>query len=289
MKPILEAARDGHYGVVAPNINNEPSCRAAIAAACEMNAPVILDIGGAANPDIAFLSEIAAKLAKEAPVPVAINLDHGGAFEIIMKAIASKFTSVMVDRSTLPFEENVAQVKEVVKIAHAVGKTVEAELGHVGQATQYSEDRDRGLTTVEEAQAYIDQTGVDFLAVAIGTSHGLYPKGMKPVIDFDRLKELRAAVEIPLVLHGSSGTAEEDLAKCAKLGISKFNIASDNFQAARECAMAHCDTQKPHEFLEYYYEGYKNQIKHYMELVGAKGNGGMSKAQEAQFAKSSIE
>ena len=149
----------------------------------------------------------------------ALNLDHGGPFEEVMLAIRNGFSSVMIDRSTLPYEENVREVKEVVKIAHAVGVSVEAELGHVGFGFEYEETRDSGLTKKEEALSYIAETGIDCLAVAVGTSHGVY-KGT-PHLEFDLLADLHRSIEIPLVLHGGSGTGDDNLKRAVETGIQK--------------------------------------------------------------------
>lgn len=231
---ITRAAKEG-YAVAAPNVSCELDARAYIEVAEDLNCPLILDVAFVAHPDIEFLAKILRGLAEQSSVPVSVQLDHGFAREEIIKAIHAGFTSVMVDRSSLPFEQNVAEVKEIVSIAHACGVSVEAELGHVGFAASYDVDRDAALTSVEEAKAYIEQTGVDCLAVAIGTAHGAYPKGFKPYLDFDRLVEIKKATDnFPLVLHGSSGTDNESLAKACKLGINKVNIANDLCRAAVE-------------------------------------------------------
>ena len=155
MKAILDKARAEGYGVTAPNVNNEDTARAAVEAAVENKAPMILDVGYSANQDIVFFGRMCEALAKEANVPIAINLDHGAKYEHAVWAIRAGFTSIMVDRSTLPYEENVAQVSELVKVAHAVDVSVEAELGHVGQGLQYSVDRNAGLTNPDQAADYV--------------------------------------------------------------------------------------------------------------------------------------
>ena len=193
------------------------------------------DIGAKGCKDMFFLGHLVRNLAKDATVPIAINLDHGGDISEIYRAIQAGFTSVMVDRSTLSFEENAKQVKEVVDIAHSIGLSVEAELGHVGQAEQYDVDRDAALTSAEDAVKFIEMTGVDCLVVSIGTAHGIYPKGFVPYLDFDRLAEIKKATNhFPLVLHGSSGTDNESLAKACSMGINKINICGDLCQAASE-------------------------------------------------------
>ncbi len=224
MKDLLEEAKRGGYAVPAPNVFDKESVEAAFNAAEELNSPVILDVGYAMG--IEETGEIAKYYGGCHPrIPWALNLDHGGPFEHVILAIRSGYSSVMVDRSTLPFEENVAQTADVVRIAHAVGVTVEAELGHVGQGIEYEATRDAGLTRPEEAAEFVERTGVDCLAVAVGTSHGVY-KGT-PHLEFDLLATLASELDIPLVLHGGSGTGDENLHRAVITGIQKVNLYTD--------------------------------------------------------------
>ncbi|MFR7474133.1 MAG: class II fructose-bisphosphate aldolase [Christensenellales bacterium] len=222
MKEILERASAENYGVAAPNVNTELDARCALEAAEELNAPIILDVGGTANPDIVFYGSFLTRLADASSVPVAINLDHGGSYEEVMSALRAGFTSVMVDRSVLPYEENVKEVSEIVKIAHAMGVSVEAELGHVGQGDNYAVDGKTALTDPEEAKKYIEETGVDMLAVAIGTAqrHVGTPK-----IHFDRCKRSKVTGNFPLVLHGGSGSGVRTCASL-QMGISRLTFAT---------------------------------------------------------------
>ncbi len=224
MKDLLVEAKHGGYAVPAPNVFDKESVEAAFNAAEELNSPVILDVGYAMG--IEETGEIAKYYGGRHPrIPWALNLDHGGPFEHVILAIRSGYSSVMVDRSTLPFEENVAQTADVVRIAHAVGVTVEAELGHVGQGIEYEATRDAGLTRPEEAAEFVEHTGVDCLAVAVGTSHGVY-KGT-PHLEFDLLATLASELDIPLVLHGGSGTGDENLHRAVTTGIQKVNLYTD--------------------------------------------------------------
>lgn len=265
MCEILQKSREGKYGVVAPNICNEDSARAAIQVAEENNAPIILDVIFNVTPDIELLGKIVRDMAEKATVPVALNLDHGGTFEQAMIAIRAGFSSIMVDRSSLPYEQNVAEVSELVKIAHAVGLSVEAELGHVGVGAQYDEDRNAGLTDPAQAKAYVEATGVDALAIAIGTAHGKYVG--TPYLDFDLLEKIYAEVDVPLVLHGGSGSGDENLAKATGMGITKVNIGTDLFQAGIDNLVAHHEELKrAHLGYELMAEGYKAKLLHYMKL-----------------------
>lgn len=230
MKDLLAAAKKGHFGIPAPGAGNEHALRACIDAAEEKRSPLIILVNFYANPDICFYGRIATDMARRASVPISIIQDHGGQYEHAIWAIRAGFTDVMVDRSSLPYEENAAQVKELVKIAHAVGVGVEAELGHVGNGSNYEVDGKTGLTVPDEAVRFVEETGVDSLAVAIGTAHGVY-KGT-PKLHFDLLEELNEKIPVPLVLHGGSGSGNENISKACKMGICKVNLANDLYRSA---------------------------------------------------------
>lgn len=270
MTNMLQKSRDGKYGVVAPNICNEDSARAAIEVAEANRAPIILDLIFNVNPDIPLLAKVVREMAERATVPVALNLDHGSTFEHAMIAIRSGFSSIMVDRSSLPYKENVAEVAQLVKIAHAVGISVEAELGHVGSGENYSEDRNAGLTDPRQAKAYVEETGVDALAIAIGTAHGKYVG--TPHVDFELLHEIYKEVEVPLVLHGGSGSGDENLARATREGITKVNIGTDLFQAGIDNLVAHHnEIKRAHLAYALIAEGYKEKLTHYMKLFNQCG------------------
>ena len=273
MKEILDRASTENYAVAAPNVSNELNARACIEAAEEMNSPLILDVAYMAAVDLQFLGEMLRKLAMQSPVPIAINLDHGSNLSQVTKAIRAGFTSVMIDRSSYPDEENIRDVSEVVKIAHSCGVSVEAELGHVGQASQYDIDRNAALTDPQFAVEYISRTGVDCLAVAIGTAHGAYPEGYKPYLDFDRLVEIKKATgNFPLVLHGSSGTDHDDLRKACQLGINKVNINTDLcIAAARKVQDADLNGNRSFALFILAQQGIKEALKEMIEIYGSAG------------------
>lgn len=224
MHELLQDAKEHRYGVAAPNVFNRETIEAAFQAGQELDAPVILDVHPVHG--IYECAAIVRFFEKKYPkVVAALNLDHGGTYEQAVQAIHAGFSSVMVDRSTLPFRENAAQVKEIVRIAHAVGVSVESELGHVGQGDQYAQTRDSGLTRPEEAGAFVEETGTDCLAVAVGTSHGVY-KG-EPKIEFELLSRLSRELSLPLVLHGGSGTGDDNLVRAIQCGIQKINLNTD--------------------------------------------------------------
>ncbi|SNS25592.1 fructose-bisphosphate aldolase, class II [Anaerovirgula multivorans] len=267
MKELLDDANRNNYAVVAPNAWNEDTIRTAIEAAEQENAPLII----ALYPVMANIEEfasIACKFASVSKVPVAVHLDHGSRFDEAIRAIRSGYTSIMVDRSQLPFDDNVREVKEIVKIAHAVGVAVEAELGHVGQGKDYAKTRDCGLTRVDEAIRFVQETQVDCLAVAVGTSHGIYCG--EPKIDFELLKALKEKINVPLVLHGSSGTGDENIAKCVTEGINKINLFTDLDLSASEKLIEYMTDKRSIRIVEIcnvLYNGYKEKLVHNIRLV----------------------
>ncbi len=273
MKEILDRANKENYAVPAPVVQTEFNARVAIKCAEELNSPIILLVPLIFDYDVDLFGRYLKALAEAAAVPVAINHDHGSDFESAIACIRAGFSSIMVDRSMLSFEENVAQVKELVKVAHAVGVSVEAELGHVGNANNYDVDRDAALTEPELAKKFIDETGIDCLAVAIGTAHGAYNKGQKPYLDYERLAQIKEATgNFPLVLHGGSGTGDEGLSKVAKMGINKVNIGCELFASAIEAIeTADTDGNGAYGFANIIEEGYGSRVKHFIKVLDSEG------------------
>lgn len=223
MKKILDHANKNNYAVLAPNIFSEIDARAYIEAAEEMKSPIILGVAYHTTNDLAFLGHIAGELAKQSKIPIAVNLDHGADYHQVAEAIRGGFTSVMLDCSTLSYEENVRRVRQVVDWVKPLGISVEAEIGHVGSGEDYN--RNEGLTDPDEARRFIKDTGISACAVSIGTAHGAY-KGT-PHLDFERLEAIKKATKFPLVLHGSSGTGEDNIRKACRMGINKVNVCND--------------------------------------------------------------
>lgn len=272
MKEILDKANEENYAVPAPVVQTELNARTAIKCAEEMNSPIILLVPLIFDYDVDLFGRYLKALAEASAVPVAINQDHGADFESAVACIRAGFSSIMIDRSELPFEENVAQVRELTKVAHAAGVSVEAELGHVGNANNYEEDR-AALTEPELAKRFIDETEIDCLAVAIGTAHGAYDKGQVPYLDYDRLEEIKKMTNhFPLVLHGGSGTGDEGLGKVAKMGINKVNIGCELFASAIE-AIENADTSGSgaYGFANIIEEGYGTRLKHFITVLGSEG------------------
>ena len=230
MKDLLHVAQANKFGVGAFNIASAEFARLVIEVAEAQRSPVIMEIHPEEHEFVgdAFIGYLR-ELASNASVPVVIHQDHGQTFEHIMRAIRTGYTSVMIDASAMPLEENIALTRRIVEVAHAVNVSVEAELGTIGVALGSSEGGHNEILFTDPAQAerFVNETGVDTLAVAIGTSHGLYPAGMQPKLDIERLQEIHQRINIPLVLHGGSGNKDSEVAESIQYGIGKINISSD--------------------------------------------------------------
>lgn len=232
MREMLRHASINGYAVPAPNCPDLNMVLAALAAAKKHASAVIIDVSPRQmrlNAAAEAFAPMVRALAEPLDVPVALNLDHGGTLEDITRCIRAGFSSVMCDASSLPFEENIARVQQVVVLAHAQGVSVEAELGHVGQAAEGDYSHGDLLTRVDMAVEFVERTGIDALAVAIGTAHGNYPADYTPHLDFERLSQIKAALghDFPLVLHGGSGSGEENFKKAVACGINKVNLWTD--------------------------------------------------------------
>jgi fructose-bisphosphate aldolase class II len=229
-KVILDIANEHRFAVPAFNISDYAMFNGIIDISEEKSAPVILGI----HPDevqhvgVDMIAAVAQR-AHRSSVPIAIHWDHGANYEQILTAIHIGFTSVMIDGSMLPFEENIAISKKVVHAAHAVGLSVEGELGTIGQTDGQAEYGSEAIiyTNPDDALAFLESTEVDSLAVAIGTYHGIYPTTMKPELKLDLLKQIKDKINVPLVLHGGSNNPDDEIAEAVKLGINKINISSD--------------------------------------------------------------
>lgn len=230
MKNLLAVAHANHFAVPAFNISSNMLLGGVIEASEEKQSPLILAI----HPDeLSFVRpsfiKAAIEEATKATIPVCIHLDHGSNMGHIMHAIQVGFTSVMMDASLLPLEQNIAVCKKVVELAHSVNVSVEGELGTIGTTGPEAEAGTEEIiyTNPDDVVIFVEATGVDTLAVAIGTAHGIYPKNKKPELKLDLLKKIAYMVDIPLVLHGGSANPEDEIAQAVKLGINKINISSD--------------------------------------------------------------
>lgn len=229
MKDLLAVANEHNFAVPAFNIGTGQILNGVMDKCEELKAPVILAIHPS---ELEFQGDsflhMCIDRAAKSPLPVCIHLDHSG-WEPIVRAIRAGFTSVMIDASSLPFEENIAITKKVCELAHPLGVSVEGELGTIGTTDGDTEGGTDNIiyTKPEDAVRFVEETGCDTLAIAIGTAHGLYPAGMTPELKQDLLSEIKSKVSVPLVLHGGSGNKDSEIAEAVKRGINKINISSD--------------------------------------------------------------
>lgn len=272
MKDLLTVAQENKFAVPAFNTSSGMILKGVIEACEEKQAPVIIAI----HPDeLSFVGDsFVASVIEEAHhacVPVCIHLDHGATFEQVMRAIKCGFTSVMIDASLLTFEENIAITKKVIEAAHPIDVSVEAELGTIGTTGNGGEYGASKIiyTDPDKAKEFVEKTGVDTLAVAIGTAHGIYPKDMKPELKLDLLKVLRDTVDIPLVLHGGSANPDDEIAESVRLGVSKINISSDIKEAFyRKCreVLKDDEIREPNAIYPPCIEAMKKVVFHKIEL-----------------------
>ncbi len=297
---ILKKADEGHYAVGAFNFNNMETLQAIIEAASELNAPVIVEAseGALKYAGAEMLHNMVQAVARNASIPIALHLDHGKDFGLIMTALRAGFTSVMIDASSFPFEENVRQTRRIVDIAHAMGVSVEAELGTLKGIEDNVSVDERNATLVDphKAAIFVEETGIDYLAPAVGTSHGAFKYKGESKIDYERLKEVKKLTKMPLVLHGASGVPEalvrkaehygarlagakgvsdEVLKEAVACGINKVNADTD-LRIATVGAIREVLTQNPHEIdprkiLGPARTAMKEVVKSRIKLLGSTG------------------
>lgn len=272
-KKLLQEARRNGYAIPSPDYFNQTSLRAYIEVAEVLEQPIIIAYSEAFRNILSI--EEAAWMGKyygeKAQVPVVLHVDHGFSEDFVKACIDSGFTSVMIDASSKNLEDNISITKEIVQYAHQKNVTVEAEIGHVGSGKNYEnhERTDSIYTEVEDAILFVQQTKVDSLAVSIGTAHGKY-KGT-PKLSFDRLRELKDAIQVPLVLHGGSSTGDENLKLCSELGIAKINLFTDLVNSGVE-SMKLANTDDLVELTTASAEGMKKKLSHYYNVFGRKEN-----------------
>lgn len=234
MKGMLERANKGNYAVMAINCFNIETTRAVIAAAQKHRAPVIINIVQehmVNHCDSELIAPIVKLLAQRASVEVALNFDHGEEVGLLQKALRDGYSSVMVDASRYDLEGNIAMTKEIVDFARQFDASVEGEIGCMGASEGDNFTADDMKTDPQQALRFAKETGVDALAISFGSSHGNYPEGYVPEFDFDRLKEIKALTSMPLVLHGGSGSGDENIRNCVRYGINKINVGCDFMNA----------------------------------------------------------
>ena len=269
-KSVLDAAKAGRYGIVAPDFLTLNAARVFVQTADALKTPILLSFaqGHAGLISLEEAALVGKYWAEKVDTPIVLHLDHGQNFDFLQRAVELGFTSVMLDASMKDMDENIRLTREVVACAHAKGVSVEAEIGHVGGASEGIEGATTAsvYTTVEEAKTFAAATGVDSLAVSIGTSHGVYAGSRTPELNFKRLQELAAAVPVPLVLHGGSGTGDENLRRAVREGITKLNVYTDFLVGA----MAEIKAAEPDSLVELQKasdEGMRKVLTHYIELI----------------------
>ncbi len=271
-KEILDKAKSGGYTVPSFNTNNLETTQAILETAEKMRAPVFVQVSDGARKYAGMenLSNLVRDMANRVSVPVALHLDHGADYATVLRALRAGFTSVMIDASHHPLEENIAETLKCVEAAHAMGVSVEAELGRLGGIEEDIDvsEKDAFLTDPDEAERFVEETGIDYLAVAIGTSHGAYKGKGRPYIDHDRIEEISRRIDIPLVMHGSSGVPkylidklkatgadigdpagihDDDIRRALSSNVSKVNVDTD-LRLAITAGMREVIVNTPKEF-----------------------------------------
>ena len=277
MKEMLADAKQNHYAIPAFDVSNYEMMKSVLQACEEVGSPALLQVLGVdlQGNDLPMMTAMAKAASELYRIPVCLHLDHAIEFAFIQAACEAGFSSVMFDGSVLPFAENAAKTKEITEYAHARGITVEAELGHVGNAmvgneadSVKNEDPEDTLTLPEEAAKFVEITDVDAMAVAIGTAHGVYAK--TPTLRIDRLDEITAVCDRPLVLHGGSGTPNDQMQRAIRHGITKINIYSDIVAAMNAALKEKLNSmQNPATWPAYVFENARTAI---MQVVHEKCN-----------------
>ncbi len=276
MKEMLAAANAGGYAVMAINCFNLETARCVINTAESENAPIIINIYYEhllthCGSDI--IAPLVKNLADKASVKVALNLDHGQEKDYIIKAIDDGFSSVMIDASRFELDENIKMTKEITEYAHARNVSTEGEIGCLGASEGGAFTENSMYTDPKQAKIFYEQTGIDALAVSIGTSHGNYPDGMVPEFDMDRLKEIKRLTGAPLVLHGGSGSGRENILNSVKYGINKINVGCDFMNANRDAAAKLLKEKPDINYFDLIHSTEKESseiIKYYIGLSGSK-------------------
>jgi fructose-bisphosphate aldolase class II len=276
-KQILMHAHENGYAVGAFNVNNMEAVQAIIEAAEATKSPVIIQAsqGGLKYAGVEYIAGMCKIAAEKSSVPVAIHLDHGTDFKQIMLCIRNGFTSVVIDGSQHPLKENIKKTKEIVEMAHAVGVSVEAELGKIGGTEDdiSVDEKDAAYTDPDEAVHFVEETKVDSLAIAVGTAHGPY-KG-EPKLDFNRIKVIKERLNMPIVLHGSSGVPEESIKKAVSFGINKINIDTDIrmtfHKSVKEFVDKNPDVYDPRKIIEPARVAMKEIIAEKMSMFSSAG------------------
>lgn len=274
---FLKKAREKGIGIAAFNVHNLETIQAVAEGAAEENAPVMIQTtpGTLKHAGIPYIAACVKEAAMLHDIPIALHVDHCPSYQTIVQCIRYGYTSVMIDGANLPYEENAALVKKVVELAHYAGVAVEGELGRIGGVEDdlVVDEREAAFTVPSEAKAFAEATGVDFLAIAIGTAHGVY-KG-EPKLDFDRLSAIKDVVDLPLVLHGASGIPDDSIKDAIGRGICKINIATElkipMAQAIQQCFINNPKENDPRNYMGAAREAVKKVVREKIRLFGSSG------------------
>lgn len=277
LKTILDDAVKNHYAVLAAGAFNLETVRGVIGAAHDEQAPIIILNGQnmiKRHASAEIIVPMVKELASETNVPVALILDHGRDWDMITKTYRAGYSSIMIDASAYPMEENIARTKKVVDLCHPQGIAVEGELGHVGQAATLDGCDESLYTKPEEVEEFLVATHVDSLAIACGTAHGAYPRGFVPTLNFDLIRTVRGMTSTPLALHGTSGAGDENIRRAVEAGINKVNVATEIFAHCRETAK-HLMAENPeYDYIQLMIDVERECraiCRHFIQLCGSTG------------------
>lgn len=277
MKGMLNRANEGNYAVMAINCFNIETARAVIEAAQSLRAPVIVNIVQehmVKHCDSNLIAPIVKKLAQRASVEVALNFDHGEETGLLKKALADGYSSVMVDASAYDLEVNIKMTREIVDFASQFDASVEGEIGCMGASEGDNYTADDMKTDPDEALRFARETGIDALAISFGSSHGNYPEGFVPSFDFEILKKIKETTKMPLVLHGGSGSGDDNIRKCVEYGINKINVGCDFMNANVESIKRQLDKDPDINYWVMMHQAEKDSrelVKKYIKLSKSEG------------------
>lgn len=288
MKELLKVAKENRFAVGAFNVADSNFLRAVVEEAEESNSPAIIAI----HPDeFEFLTDEFFAYVRErtgnSSTPFVLHLDHGASLDQVVRAIRAGFTSVMIDGSLLPYDENVEKTRKVVEIAHMVNVSVEGELGTIGDTGTTVEGGVSEITYVdpEDVEDFIAKTNVDTLAVAVGTAHGIYPKDVKPKLQLELIEDIVNRVDTPLVLHGGSSNPDKEVARAVKSGIQKVNISSDMkfafYKKAREI-LSTTELWDPNAIFPECIDAARDVIRYKMDLFESTNKAGLYSGSESK-------
>ncbi len=292
MHYMLERARLGKYGILAINCFNLETAKAVIEAAEELHAPIIIDLLQEhllTHLDCQYVTSGIIRMAQDSNVEVAINLDHGQDMEHLKKCISNGFSSVMADSSMFDLDTNIKRTKAIVNHAHSLGISVEAEVGSMGAVSGDAWTNQDMFTKPDEAIRFIKETGVDCLAISYGSSHGDYPEDYTPEFQYDIVKTIAEATQVPLVLHGGSGAGVAAIKKSVALGIAKINVGSDFMKSQYEYLKdAITDISDYPVLIHHTISAGKELVKQYIRIAGSEQKSVIRKEEEYVIKHESI-